>query len=66
MSLTSLSNQRDLICFQQIAYKPTTNGINEHKTDVKPLLKDLESRIVFTKCKPFKLAIPGRQWIFGN
>lgn len=29
-------------------------------------LQDLESRLVFTKCKPFTLTIPGRQWIFGG
>lgn len=29
-------------------------------------LQDLESRLVFTKCKPFVLAVPGRQWIFGE
>lgn len=39
----------------------------ENKTDVvKPLLRNLESRLVFTKCKPFKLDITGRQWIFGG
>jgi len=29
-------------------------------------LQDLESRLVFTRCKPFILAAPGRQWIFGG
>lgn len=29
-------------------------------------LQDLEARLVFTKCKPFVLAVPGRQWIFGK
>lgn len=26
----------------------------------------MESRLVFTKCMPFKLDIPGREWIFGG
>ena len=36
--------------------------------NVRPLLtlQDLDSRLVFTKCKPFKLALNGRQWIFGG
>lgn len=29
-------------------------------------LQDLEARLVFTKCKPFILTAPGRQWIFGK
>lgn len=38
----------------------------EKKVEAKPLLLNLESRLVFTKCKPFKLDMPGRQWIFGE
>lgn len=29
-------------------------------------LFNLESRLVFTKCNPFKLAVEGRQLIFGK
>ncbi|XP_011503429.1 PREDICTED: uncharacterized protein LOC105366627 [Ceratosolen solmsi marchali] len=29
-------------------------------------LQEVESRLVFARCKPFALAIPGRQWLFGG
>ncbi|KAJ8680402.1 hypothetical protein QAD02_016189, partial [Eretmocerus hayati] len=34
----------------------------------KPLLslQEVESRLVFARCKPFTLAHPGRQWLFGG
>lgn len=38
----------------------------ENKVEVKPLLNKLESRLVFTKCKPFNLDIPTRKFIFGE
>lgn len=43
-------------------------GLMEPTGEGRPLLtlQDLESRLVFTKCKPFILAIPERQWIFGK
>lgn len=53
----------------QTSYREiTTNeGIMEPLGEGRPLLtlQDLEARLVFTKCKPFVLATPGRQWIFG-
>jgi hypothetical protein len=52
------------------AYREITvgGGLMEPLGDGRPLLtlQDLESRLVFTKCKPFVLATPGRQWIFGG
>lgn len=54
----------------QTSYREiTTNeGIMEPLGEGRPLLtlQDLEARLVFTKCKPFVLATPGRQWIFGR
>lgn len=54
----------------QAAYREITvgGGLMEPVGEGRPLLslQDLESRLVFTKCKPFTLAIPGRQWIFGG
>ncbi|KAL7017953.1 hypothetical protein ACKWTF_010576 [Chironomus riparius] len=53
----------------QAAYREiTVSGLMEPVGEGRPLLslQDLESRLVFTKCKPFTLAIPGRQWIFGG
>lgn len=47
----------------------TTEGMLEPTLDGKPpllTLQDIESRLVFTRCKPFKLATRGRQWIFGE
>ncbi|XP_066994271.2 uncharacterized protein PsGEF [Anabrus simplex] len=43
-------------------------GLMEPEGEGRPLLslQDLESRLVFTRCKPFKLSSPGRQWIFGG
>ncbi|XP_031778975.1 uncharacterized protein LOC100680007 isoform X2 [Nasonia vitripennis] len=29
-------------------------------------LQEVESRLVFARCKPFALAVPGRQWLFGG
>ncbi len=54
----------------QAAYREITvgGGLMEPLGEGRPLLslQDLESRLVFTKCKPFTLSIPGRQWIFGG
>lgn len=54
----------------QAAYREITvgGGLMEPLGEGRPLLslQDLESRLVFTKCKPFTLAVPGRQWIFGG
>ncbi|XP_008201022.1 uncharacterized protein PsGEF isoform X2 [Tribolium castaneum] len=43
-------------------------GLMEPMGEGRPLLsvQDLENRLVFTKCKPFVLNKPGRQWIFGG
>ncbi|XP_066147516.1 uncharacterized protein PsGEF isoform X1 [Euwallacea fornicatus] len=54
----------------QITYREITSegGLMEPCGEGRPLLsmQDLESRLVFTKCKPFSLNKPGRQWIFGG
>ncbi|CAB3373666.1 Hypothetical predicted protein [Cloeon dipterum] len=54
----------------EVTYKDITanSGLMEPDSEGKPLLsiQDLESRLVFTKCKPFKLNTGGRQWIFGG
>ncbi|XP_045465500.1 uncharacterized protein LOC123674614 isoform X2 [Harmonia axyridis] len=54
----------------QAAYKEITSeaGLMEPTGGGRPLLtvQDLENRLVFTKCKPFILNKPGRQWIFGS
>lgn len=50
------------------AYREATAnaGIMEPPRDTgKPLLslQEVESRLVFARCKPFTLATPGRQWL---
>lgn len=54
----------------QSAYREITvgGGLMEPLGEGRPLLtlQDLEARLVFTKCKPFILTAPGRQWIFGK
>ncbi|GJQ85861.1 PsGEF [Trypoxylus dichotomus] len=54
----------------QITYREITaeGGLMEPLGEGRPLLsvQDLENRLVFTKCKPFVLSKPGRQWIFGG
>ncbi|XP_052121217.1 uncharacterized protein LOC113212182 isoform X2 [Frankliniella occidentalis] len=54
----------------QAAYRglTTSSGIMEPEGEGRPLLtlQDVESRLVFTKCKPFALTAPGRRWIFGG
>ncbi|RZF40107.1 hypothetical protein LSTR_LSTR002510 [Laodelphax striatellus] len=54
----------------ETTYRDVTveSGLMEPEGDGKPLLslQDLESRLVFTRCKPFVLSSPGRQWIFGG
>ncbi|XP_066594819.1 uncharacterized protein PsGEF [Prorops nasuta] len=52
-------------------YREATSnaGIMEPPRDTgKPLLslQEVESRLVFARCKPFTLALPGRQWLFGG
>ncbi|XP_011302252.1 uncharacterized protein PsGEF [Fopius arisanus] len=44
-------------------------GVMEPPRDTgRPLLslQEVESRLVFAKCRPFTLAQPGRQWLFGG
>ncbi|GBP08334.1 hypothetical protein EVAR_78805_1 [Eumeta japonica] len=54
----------------QNGYQDVTagSGLMGLAGDGKPLLSvaDLESRLVFTRCKPFVLSSGGRQWIFGG
>ncbi|XP_017779494.1 PREDICTED: uncharacterized protein LOC108564844 isoform X3 [Nicrophorus vespilloides] len=54
----------------QVNYREMTSeaGLMEPMGEGRPLLsvQDLENRLVFTKCKPFVLSKPGRQWIFGG
>ncbi|XP_026501209.2 uncharacterized protein Psgef isoform X1 [Vanessa tameamea] len=54
----------------QSGYQDVTagSGLMGLAGDGKPLLSvaDLESRLVFTRCKPFVLNTAGRQWIFGG
>ncbi|XP_018580022.1 uncharacterized protein LOC108917757 [Anoplophora glabripennis] len=54
----------------QLTYREITSeaGLMEPVGEGRPLLtvQDLENRLVFTKCKPFVLNKPGRQWIFGG
>ncbi|XP_050506430.1 uncharacterized protein LOC114332848 [Diabrotica virgifera virgifera] len=54
----------------QLTYREITSesGLMEPLGEGRPLLtvQDLENRLVFTKCKPFVLNKPGRQWIFGG
>nr|CAD7434548.1 unnamed protein product [Timema monikensis] len=54
----------------QSMYRDVTmgSGLMEPEGEGRPLLslQDLESRLVFTRCKPFVLSSPGRQWIFGG
>ncbi|XP_050293542.1 uncharacterized protein LOC126734076 [Anthonomus grandis grandis] len=54
----------------QVSYREITSegGLMEPCGEGRPLLsvQDLENRLVFTKCKPFVLNKPGRQWIFGG
>ncbi|KAF7267264.1 hypothetical protein GWI33_019497 [Rhynchophorus ferrugineus] len=54
----------------QVTYREITSegGLMEPCVEGRPLLslQDLENRLVFTKCKPFVLNKPGRQWIFGG
>ncbi|XP_051159071.1 uncharacterized protein LOC127280218 isoform X2 [Leptopilina boulardi] len=52
-------------------YREATSnaGVMEPPRDSgKPLLslQEMESRLVFARCKPFSLATPGRQWLFGG
>lgn len=59
-----------VIASLQTSYREITvnEGLMEPLGEGRPLLtlQDLEARLVFTKCKPFVLAIPGRQWVFGK
>ena len=63
-NLTSVINEL------QSAYREITvgGGLMEPLGEGRPLLtlQDLEARMVFTRCKPFTLAVQGRQWIFGG
>ncbi|KAK6620855.1 hypothetical protein RUM43_011151 [Polyplax serrata] len=57
-----------VVADMQATFREVTAGLMEPDVDGRPLLsvQDLESRLVFTRCKPFVLSIPGRQWIFGG
>lgn len=63
-------NFANVVTELQAAYREITvgGGLMEPIGEGRPLLtlQDLESRLVFTKCKPFILASSGRQWIFGE
>lgn len=63
-------NFTNVIQALQVAYRDITvgEGLMEPLGEGRPLLtlQDLEARLVFTKCKPFVLNVPGRQWIFGK
>lgn len=63
-------NFSNVIQALQVAYRDITvgEGLMEPLGEGRPLLtlQDLEARLVFTKCKPFVLNVPGRQWIFGK
>lgn len=63
-------NFSNVIQSLQSAYRDITvgEGLMEPLGEGRPLLtlQDLESRLVFTKCKPFVLNVPGRQWVFGK
>lgn len=63
-------NLTTVITALQTAYREITvgEGLMEPLGEGRPLLtlQDLEGRLVFTKCKPFVLSVPGRQWIFGK
>lgn len=64
------SNLTMVIAALQTSYREITvsEGLMEPLGEGRPLLtlQDLEARLVFTKCKPFVLAVPGRQWVFGK
>jgi hypothetical protein len=57
-------NFLNVISELQAAYREITvgGGLMEPLGEGRPLLslQDLEARLVFTKCKPFTLSIPGR------
>lgn len=63
-------NFTSVISALQTTYREVTvgEGLMDPIGEGRPLLtlQDLEARLVFTKCKPFVLAVPGRQWIFGK
>lgn len=65
-----LNNLTAVVGMLQTTHREITvgKGLMEPMGEGRPLLtlQNLESRLVFTKCKPFILAIPDRQWIFGN
>ncbi|XP_065200428.1 uncharacterized protein PsGEF isoform X2 [Planococcus citri] len=59
-----------LISELQATYRDITveSGLMDCSTEGRPILslQDLESRLVFTRCKPFTLNMQGRKWIFGG
>lgn len=61
-----LNNKLQKFTQKQISYREAMKKAAENKVEIKPLLKTLESRLVFAKCKPFNLDIPGRVFIFGK
>ncbi|XP_043681403.1 uncharacterized protein LOC122635343 isoform X1 [Vespula pensylvanica] len=71
--LLSLASPRNCQRARDLAqgYRESTAnaGVMEPPRDTgRPLLslQEVESRLVFAKCKPFTLAMPGRQWLFGG
>ncbi|KAL2738015.1 uncharacterized protein V1478_002101 [Vespula squamosa] len=70
LSLASPRNCQQARDLAQGYRESTANaGVMEPPRDTgRPLLslQEVESRLVFAKCKPFTLAMPGRQWLFGG
>ncbi|XP_015179195.1 PREDICTED: uncharacterized protein LOC107067842 isoform X2 [Polistes dominula] len=70
LSLASPRNCQQARDLAQGYREATANaGVMEPPRDTgRPLLslQEVESRLVFAKCKPFTLAMPGRQWLFGG
>lgn len=66
LSLASPRNCQQARDLAQGYRESTANaGVMEPPRDTgRPLLslQEVESRLVFAKCKPFTLAMPGRQW----
>ncbi|XP_046416485.1 uncharacterized protein LOC124177759 isoform X1 [Neodiprion fabricii] len=70
VSLACSKNCREARDLAQGYREATANaGVMEPPRDTgRPLLslQEVESRLVFARCKPFTLAMPGRQWLFGG
>ncbi|XP_050535694.1 uncharacterized protein LOC126902449 isoform X2 [Daktulosphaira vitifoliae] len=76
IQINSENNQDDFEALSHIVHEmqatyrfiTVESGLMEPDVDGKPLLSlnDLETRLVFTRCKPFILNVPDRQWIFAG